>query len=98
HWDYFDPAVAAYRRQIEWGGQRVCTALVYLNTGFEGGETGFPRLDAKLKASAGGVLTFRNVPSDGPIDPRTLHEGCATTRGEKWLLSVWIRDREHVPA
>lgn len=98
HWDYFDPAVAAYRRQIEWGGQRVCTALVYLNAGFEGGETGFPRLDTKLKANAGGLLTFRNVTPDGAIDPRTLHEGCATKRGEKWLLSVWIRDREHIPA
>jgi hypothetical protein len=98
HWDYFDPAVPAYRQHIAWGGQRVCTALVYLNTGFEGGETGFPRLDAKIKANAGGVLTFNNVTPDGAIDPRTLHEGCATTRGEKWLLSVWIRDREHVPA
>ena len=98
HWDYFDPSVAAYRQHIEWGGQRICTALVYLNAGFEGGETGFPRLDAKLKANAGGLLTFRNVTPDGAVDPRTLHEGCATTRGEKWLLSVWIRDREHVPA
>lgn len=98
HWDYFDPAVPAYRRHIEWGGQRVCTALLYLNTGFEGGETGFPRLETKLKANAGGLLTFRNVTPDGAIDPRTLHEGCATTRGEKWLLSVWIRDRQHVPA
>lgn len=98
HWDYFDPAVAAYRQQIEWGGQRVRTALVYLNADFEGGETGFPKLDMRLKAGPGGLLSFRNVTPEGAIDPMTLHEGCATTRGEKWLLSIWVRGREHVPA
>lgn len=98
HWDYFDPSVPAYRRHIEWGGQRVLTALVYLNAGFDGGETGFPRLDTRLKASAGGLLAFRNVTPDGVIDPRTLHEGCPVVRGEKWLLSIWVRDRAHIPA
>lgn len=98
HWDYFDPSVAAFRQQIEWGGQRIRTALVYLNDGFEGGETGFPKLETRFKAGAGGLLAFDNVTPDGKIDPRTLHEGRATTSGEKWLLSVWVRDREHVPA
>jgi prolyl 4-hydroxylase len=98
HWDYFDPSVEAFRQNIAWGGQRIRTALVYLNDDFEGGETGFTNLGTHLRAEAGGLLAFDNVNPDGAIDPRTLHEGRATTRGEKWLLSVWIREREHIPA
>src|SRR5262249_5218667 len=74
HWDYFDPSVEAYREQIEWGGQRIRTALVYLNADFEDGETGFPTLGTKFRAGAGGMLAFDNVGPDGMIDPRTLHE------------------------
>ena len=95
HWDYFDPSVEGYRADLERGGQRVRTALVYLNDDFDGGETGFVKLGLGFRARTGGLLAFENVHADGGIDPRTMHEGRPTTRGEKWLLSVWMRDRDH---
>jgi prolyl 4-hydroxylase len=98
HWDYFDPTIEAYRQNIAWGGQRIRTALVYLNSDFEEGETGFIKLGRAFRAGTGGLLSFDNVTPDGNVDHRTMHEGRATTQGEKWLLSIWIRDREHVPA
>ena len=48
-----------------------------------------------LQAHRGGrgdALVFFNLDEAGQPDPRTLHAGLAPTRGEKWLLSQWIRD------
>jgi len=78
---------------LQRGGQRVATFLVYLNDGYEGGETSFPRLDYRFKGATGDALVFANVEPNGAPDPRTMHAGTPTTRGEKWLLSQWIRDR-----
>ena len=40
------------------------------------------------------MLAFDNVLNDGSPDKRSLHAGLPVTMGEKWLLSVWIRDRD----
>ena len=74
-------------------GQRVLTALVYLNDDYEGGETDFPVLGAHWKGRKGEALLFWNVAPDGALDERTLHAGLPVTRGEKWMLSQWIRGR-----
>jgi hypothetical protein len=39
-------------------------------------------------------MLFLNVlqPSREP-DPLTLHAGLPPTRGHKWVLSQWVRDR-----
>ena len=90
HADYIDetPANAA---QLAARGQRVKTLLVYLNEGFEGGETAFPRLNLSFKPPAGAALAFRNVDTDGRIERMSLHTGTPPTRGEKWLISKWFR-------
>lgn len=93
HYDFLDPDNANFAPVISKQGQRVATALVYLNDGFDGGETNFVELKRKIRGRPGELLTFKNVKPDGSVDPQTLHEGTAPTRGEKWLLSVWVRDR-----
>ncbi|MEM5516577.1 2OG-Fe(II) oxygenase [Henriciella sp. AS95] len=92
HYDFFDPQNPAFADAIKVHGQRVATALVYLNDAFEGGETGFDRLDQAIRMPAGGMLAFDSV-SNGQPDERTLHSGRTPTSGEKWLLSIWFRDR-----
>ncbi len=77
--------------------QRAWTALVYLNDGYEGGETIFPELGLSVRARAGDALIFRNVDCDGRADPRTRHAGAPVTRGAKWLASRWIRERPFDP-
>ena len=67
--------------------------LVYLNQGFEGGETDFPLLDLKFKGRKGDALMFSNVDASGAPDRRMFHAGLPPTAGEKWLLSQWVRDR-----
>lgn len=93
HYDFLDPANPRLEPFVRAQGQRVTTALVYLNDGFDGGETNFVELNRKIRGRPGELLTFNNVRPDGAVDPQTLHEGLPPTRGEKWLLSIWVRDR-----
>ena len=94
HVDFFDAANASEAVEMAEGGQRVATALLYLNDeGLEGGETEFPRLGFNYRGRKGDALVFFNVDAAGQPDRRTLHAGLPPTRGEKWLLSQWFRDR-----
>lgn len=77
--------------------QRVVTALIYLNEGYEGGETVFPGVGVSARGAQGDVLIFRNALPDGRADPRTKHAGRPVTAGVKWLASRWIRQRPHDP-
>jgi len=58
---------------------------------YEGGETDFPMIGKRYKGHKGNAVFFWNVEPDGTPDKRTLHAGLPPTRGEKWLLSQWIR-------
>ena len=77
--------------------QRSWTALVYLNDGYEGGETVFPELGLAAKGERGDCLIFRNVDGLGRGDPRARHAGRPVTGGVKWLASRWIRERPFDP-
>jgi hypothetical protein len=92
HFDFIDPGVAHFARELQTVGQRTVTFLIYLNDDYEGGATAFPRLDWSFKGKIGDALAFWNV-SDGRPDPRTLHAGAPTANGAKWLFSKWVRDR-----
>lgn len=92
HFDFIDPGVAHFARELQQVGQRAVTFLIYLNDDYEGGATTFPRLDWSFKGKTGDALAFWNV-TGGQPDPRTLHAGTPTTNGVKWLFSKWVRDR-----
>jgi len=92
HFDFMDPELPEHARSLA-RGQRSLTLLVYLNQGYQGGETDFPRLGLRHKGRTGGLLMFRNLTADGRPDRRMLHAGLPPASGEKWLLSQWIRDR-----
>jgi prolyl 4-hydroxylase len=77
--------------------QRIVTALVYLNGGYQGGETVFPELGVSAKGEPGDCLIFRNILPDGRGDPRTRHAGAPVTGGVKWLATRWIRQRPFDP-
>lgn len=91
HHDFLNPKLPAQREMIDGFGQRAVTFLVYLNDDFDGAETGFLKLNWRYRGNKGDAILFRNVDAEGAPDPTTLHAGLAPTRGEKWLLSQWIR-------
>lgn len=94
HVDFFDPDIPAQAMNIASVGQRAATVLVYLNDeGLEGGETDFPLLSLRHRGRRGDALVFYNLDAAGQPDRRTVHAGLPPTRGEKWLLSQWIRHR-----
>lgn len=90
HFDFITES-EANRMELAAVGQRVCTLLIYLNGGYEGGETEFPNLHWKYKGKPGDALMFWSVNPEGRPDRQTLHAGLPVTRGEKWLLSKWVR-------
>ncbi len=92
HFDFIDPSVAHFARELQTVGQRTTTFLIYLNDDYDGGATTFPRLDWSFKGKTGDALAFWNV-TNGQPDPLTLHAGTPTTNGMKWLFSKWVRDR-----
>ena len=95
HVDYFDTRdFNMGEGPLELGGQRIATQLVYLNQAYEGGETEFPKADISVSARRGMAIQFYNVLPTGHFDELTRHAGTPITRGEKWLLSRWIRQAD----
>jgi len=80
-----------------FANQRVMTMLVWLNAGYEGGETMFMKPGLKLKGAPGDALLFRNVGADGRRDPDSAHAGLPVTGGEKLIASRWIRAEPFTP-
>jgi prolyl 4-hydroxylase len=93
HFDFIDPRTPNYAEERRLRGQRAITFLIYLNGDYEGGETVFPKLKLSHKGSTGDGLYFVNALEDGEPDLRTVHAGRPPSRGEKFILSQFIRDR-----
>jgi len=89
-----------YHPHVDWLGEencRVLTALIYLNQGYQGGETIFVKTGLKVKGRMGDLLLFRSSGEDGMLDPLSEHAGLPVTRGTKYLASRWIREGRHIP-
>lgn len=93
HVDWLDPATPGYAADLADRSQRVATCLVYLNDDYEGGETGFEAGGLRHRGRKGDALLWANVLPTGEIDHRTRHAGLPPTKGEKWVLSQWLRGR-----
>lgn len=77
--------------------QRVKTAILYLNEGYEGGETQFTASGLAVRGAIGDLLVFDNVASDGTTDPLSRHAGLPVHRGVKWIATRWIRAQPYDP-
>ncbi|HYW16794.1 MAG TPA: 2OG-Fe(II) oxygenase [Allosphingosinicella sp.] len=75
-----------------FANQRAMTMLVWLNDGYEGGETWFPTPGLKLKGRIGDAILFWNTGPDGRRDPASGHSGLPVIAGEKLIASRWIRE------
>lgn len=93
HYDYVNPKIPNYENEIKTRGERLITFLVYLNDDYDGGETDFPLLNVSHKGKRGDGLLFVNALPDGKPDGRSVHAGRPPTRGEKWLLSQFVREQ-----
>jgi len=96
HFDYFDPTVSGSTRQLERGGQRFVTIIVYLNEVEGGGATVFPELGLEFLPEKGAALMFASLTREGRLQPLSLHGGTPVTAGTKWIATRWIRLEPYV--
>ncbi len=79
-------------RNMKYGGQRMITALVYLNEVEEGGGTKFTKLNIEVSPNIGKLLVFHNVYPGGNIKHKlSEHAGLPVIKGEKWAFNLWFR-------
>jgi len=92
HCDAIPPVTAEEIDDLKSRGQRVFTALLYLNEEFDGGKTSFPRIGISVKPKTGRLLVWSNtmIGSSSP-DPKSLHVGEPVTQGVKFALTFWFR-------
>ncbi|TZF87536.1 2OG-Fe(II) oxygenase superfamily protein [Lysobacter lacus] len=93
HRDYLPPE--SIQRDHPAAGNRKRTICAYLNTPLEGGATVFPARDVRVEPKAGRAVVFDSLDADGRPDADSLHAGLPVERGEKWLATLWLRERPY---
>jgi prolyl 4-hydroxylase len=94
HSDFLATTTPELRQEIDRRGQRALTLLVYLNDDYDGGATEFPRIGLRFRGKQGDALIFRNIDATGAPDYDSVHAGLPVERGEKWVLSQWMRTKQ----
>lgn len=97
HCDYFPGNVHYWPAMRVSGGQRCWTAMAYLCDVEEGGETHFPRLGLTVPPRTGTLLMWNNMNADGSPNHDTLHAALPVSRGVKYVVTRWYRERRWEP-
>lgn len=93
HRDYLSPG--SLQRDRPWAGNRARSVCAYLSPVASGGETDFPVAGVRVAPVPGTAVIFDNLAPDGHPDPRSLHAGLPVREGEKWLATLWLRERRY---
>ena len=93
HRDYLPPATLTADRPES--GNRRRTICVYLNAVEAGGATTFPRAGLSVSPAPGDAVVFDNLDAHGEPDADSLHAGEPVVTGEKWLATLWLRERPY---
>lgn len=96
HHDAYDVSTVEGQRATKGWGQRVKTALLYLNDVEEGGETEFPMVDIKVKPKRGALVVFDNIDLEQKNIPLhgSMHAALPVQKGFKWACNLWFHERE----
>lgn len=94
HFDYL-PDNEGGQANMQKGGQRIITIIMYLNNVITGGATIFPEINLNIYPKKGSALYFSYYSTNGEVDPLTLHGGSPVIVGEKWIATKWIREQPY---
>lgn len=96
HTDWFPAGTPYWEMEKDRGGQRVYTAMVFLNDVEQGGATDFPRLGLSFTPRQGVLLAWNNADLAGRPNPWTIHAGTPVTAGVKYIITKWYRARKWI--
>eukprot|EP00746_Dinoflagellata_sp_MGD_P006383 gnl/MRDRNA2_/MRDRNA2_112465_c0_seq1.p1 gnl/MRDRNA2_/MRDRNA2_112465_c0~~gnl/MRDRNA2_/MRDRNA2_112465_c0_seq1.p1 ORF type:complete len:352 (+),score=40.96 gnl/MRDRNA2_/MRDRNA2_112465_c0_seq1:50-1057(+) len=97
---HYDPWTENEEPEDRLVGKRRYTVLLYLNEGFDGGNTSFPEIGRVFSPMQGAALFFHNLypeegGSDAKLHPGSQHAGETVTAGEKWIANCWVREHPY---
>ena len=96
HFDAWDTSTPKGKEKTRRGGNRLVTALIYLNEVEAGGATGFPKLEVEVEAVPGRLCLFHDlVTGSSDRHPHSLHGGLPVEAGEKWACNLWFREHRY---
>lgn len=93
HNDWFFTDAGYWLNEIERGGQRSWTAMVFLNPVEEGGSTDFTKLGLSIEPTPGALLMWNNADLEGRPNEWTMHAGTPVKAGVKYIITKWYRTR-----
>ncbi|MEY4370418.1 MAG: hypothetical protein RIQ48_127 [Pseudomonadota bacterium] len=96
HHDFFHTNTDYSESALKRGGQRVYTALIYLNDNFTGGETEFPKLNITVKPEKNKLVIWKNLKDNDELNMDSLHAGLPVKLGCKYILIIWIRKNKFI--
>lgn len=93
HYDFIYPHTEDIKQHIAQFGQRIKTAIFYLNDGFTGGETEFKEPFISISPKRNKALFFDNCDEFEQRDITSIHRGTPIESGEKWIITLWFRNK-----
>ena len=100
HYDDFGP-IYFYHRQyseankLSIAGNRVSTAIIYLNDDYTGGETEFVITGNIVMPETGKLIAWNNINIQGCRIKNALHCGRMVKEGTKYIVSVHLRESDY---
>ncbi|XP_061396366.1 prolyl 4-hydroxylase subunit alpha-2 [Musca vetustissima] len=85
HHDFHSGVIEDFQK-----GNRILTALFYINHVELGGATAFPILRLAVPPIKGSMVVWYNFHKSLQGDYRTLHAGCPVLQGSKWICNEWF--------
>lgn len=92
HHDWFYADQDYWKTEKDQGGQRIWTAMVFLNDTQTGGATRFKKLGKMFHAEKGKLLCWNNLDANGEPNTWTLHQGMKVREGVKYIITKWFRE------
>ena len=92
HHDFFSPPDQG--DLLEFGGQRLASVVIYLNTPVSGGATSFLDIQTEIFTQQGSLLYFSYIgANEGTL---SLHAGVPLGSGEKWIATIFLKNKEQI--
>lgn len=93
HYDHIYPHTDDIKKHISHFGQRIKTAIFYLNDDFTGGETEFKTPFKSVIPEKNKALLFDNCDELQNRDSTSIHRGNSVITGKKWIVTLWFRNK-----